>query len=125
MHLRKRIGVSVLSTLATLACAPRSRGPQQKTFRREFTSACRTGAGCADRLAPFGRLHRGEQECNAEVGRYPRRRWLCWNATRHSPTYGSAQVPGRRCQRSVGFPYLPGWQPESGWSTTAFWPESL
>jgi hypothetical protein len=30
------------------------------------------------------RMHRGEQECNAQVGRYSRRRWLFWNATSRS-----------------------------------------
>jgi len=39
-----RGGVSVLRALQTSACTRRSRGPQQKTLRREFTSACRTDA---------------------------------------------------------------------------------
>ena len=39
---RTGFGVSDLSTLATSACSRRSRGPEQKTLRREFTSGCRT-----------------------------------------------------------------------------------
>src|SRR5437879_2722991 len=37
-----RVGVSDLSVMATSACARRSRGPQQKTLRPEYTSACRS-----------------------------------------------------------------------------------
>jgi hypothetical protein len=46
------------------------------------TSACRSSARSGFGFARGGRLHRGEQECNSEVVRYPRRRWLFWNATR-------------------------------------------
>src|SRR5262249_29896735 len=47
---------------------------------------CRTSARWGFGFARGGRLHRGEQECNAEVGRYPKRRWLFWNATRRLRT---------------------------------------
>ena len=36
--------VSPLSALATLSCAQRSRGPEQKTVRRDFTSVGRSEA---------------------------------------------------------------------------------
>jgi hypothetical protein len=52
------LGVSDLSTLRTSACARRSRGPRPRRFRREFTSACRSGVGCAHQLCDIGRLHR-------------------------------------------------------------------
>jgi len=60
----------------------RSMGPPRRTSHRELTQVCRTSARSGFGFARGGRLHRGEQECNAEVGRYPRRRWLFWNATR-------------------------------------------
>jgi hypothetical protein len=41
-----------------LACALRSRGPEQKTLRREFTSACRSSARWARRFARAGRWDR-------------------------------------------------------------------
>ena len=48
---RNCVGVSVLRALVTSACARRSRGPKQKTLRREFTSACRPDARCGLLLA--------------------------------------------------------------------------
>ncbi len=81
-HPRKRVGVSGRSALRSSACARRSRGPEQEVLRRAFASACRSSARSGFGFARGGRLHLGEQECNAEVGRYPRRRWLFWNATR-------------------------------------------
>ena len=47
-------GVAYLRAPASLACALRSRGPQQQTLQREFTSACRTGARCAHHPGCFG-----------------------------------------------------------------------
>jgi len=52
-------GVPDLRTLATSACARRSRGPKQKTLRREFTSACRSSARWRSVLARGGRRDRG------------------------------------------------------------------
>src|SRR5262245_55563819 len=40
----------------------------------ESYSVCRTSARSGFGFARRGRLHRGEQECNAEVGRYPPRK---------------------------------------------------
>ncbi len=56
---RIALGVSDRSALTTWSCARRSRGPEQITLQREFTSACRTGAGCAYHLVCFGRSDLG------------------------------------------------------------------
>jgi hypothetical protein len=65
---------------------PDHRATQRDTAKLQRShqpaSACRTSARSGFGFARGGRLHRGEQECNAEVSRYPRRRWLFWNATR-------------------------------------------
>jgi hypothetical protein len=61
-HPRKRSGVSVLSALETSACARRSRGPELKTVRREFTSAGRPDARCTLRLLRGGRGDRSRQD---------------------------------------------------------------
>ncbi len=47
-------GVSVLSRLRTSACARRSRGPEQKTLRREFTSVGRTNVASLNGGSPDG-----------------------------------------------------------------------
>ena len=54
-------GGSNRSRFRILTCALRSRGPQQKTLRREFTSACRSGARWAPRLSRACRSHRSAQ----------------------------------------------------------------
>jgi len=54
-RLKTYVGVSAFDELATWPCARRSRGPEQKTLRREFTSACRTSARSGLRLARGGR----------------------------------------------------------------------
>src|SRR5262249_6036639 len=53
----------------------------RSAVRQLLKAGCRPGACWPHRLARAGRLHRGKQACNTEVGRYPRRRWLFWTAT--------------------------------------------
>src|SRR5437667_12890643 len=71
------------------------------------TAVCRSSARSGFGFARRGRLHRGEQECNAEVGRYPRRRWLFWNVTRRientelSPWNDIAHQPARQEKRKL------------------------
>src|SRR5262249_22470983 len=56
-----RLGVSDLSRLRRAACALRSRGPEQNSLRREFTSAWRSDARCGLRLALVCRSDRSAQ----------------------------------------------------------------
>ena len=48
------------------------------------------------------RPHRGEQECNAEVGRYPRRRWLIWIAPRRLKRRNCPRGTPRLCRLAAG-----------------------
>jgi len=70
--------VADLSALATWACARRSRGPEQKTLRREFTSACRTSARCGLWLARVGREDRRAQAAGRAWGT-GRQEMLSWD----------------------------------------------
>jgi hypothetical protein len=69
--------------LQETAQSERPTGPRScDSARIELIEACRASARYRARPARVGRLHRGEQDCNAEVGPYPRMPWSFWNATR-------------------------------------------
>ena len=68
----------------------------------QVAPACRSSARSGFGFARGGRSHRGEQECNAEVGRDPRRRWLIWIAPRRLKIRHCPRGTPRLCCLAAG-----------------------